>query len=53
MLPCHICYIYGTWSSKEVEGFKLPYGGKIKGLEKTTQSKSEGEGSTFYGGVDP
>ena len=28
MLPCHNCYICGTWRSKEVGGLKLSYGGQ-------------------------
>ena len=27
-LPCHSCFIYGTWRSKEVGGLKPSYGGK-------------------------
>ena len=30
MLPCHSCYICGTWRSKEVGGLKLSYGGEGK-----------------------
>ena len=30
MLPCHSCFICGTWRSKEVGGLKLSYGGKGK-----------------------
>ena len=30
MLPCHGCYVCGTWRSKEVGGWKLSYGGKGK-----------------------
>ena len=32
MLPCHSCYICGTWRSKEIPrgGSKLSYGGKGK-----------------------
>ena len=30
MLPCHGCYICGTWGSKEVGGLKLSYGGTGK-----------------------
>ena len=22
-MPCHSCYIYGTWRIKEVDGFKV------------------------------
>ena len=28
MLPCHSCYIYGTWKNRNVEGLKSSYGGK-------------------------
>lgn len=34
MMSCHICYIYGTWSSKEVvrgERFKVIWGQATKG----------------------
>ena len=30
MLPCHNCYVCGTWRSKEVGGINLSYGGKRK-----------------------
>ena len=30
VLPCHSCYICGTWKSKEVRGLKSQYGGKGK-----------------------
>ena len=30
MLPCHSCYVGGTWRSKELRGLKLSYGGKGK-----------------------
>ena len=30
MLPCHSCYIYGTWRGKEVGGLKSMYGGKLR-----------------------
>ena len=30
MLPCHSCYIYGTWRSKELGGLKSSNGGKLK-----------------------
>ena len=48
MLPCHSCYIYGTWRSKEVGGLKSPYGEKLKG----ESHKAKGGEGTFYGGVD-
>ena len=38
MLPCHSCYIYGTWRSEEVGEFKViayTYGGKLKGATKS------------------
>ena len=51
MLPCHSCYIYGTWRNKEVGGLKLSYGGKLKG--ESHKVKWGGGGGTFYGAVDP
>ena len=30
MLPCHSCYICGSWKSKKVGGLKLSYRGKGK-----------------------
>ena len=40
-MPCHSCYICGTWRSKEVGGFKSSNGGK---------GKSHKEGESLWGG---
>ena len=42
MLPCHNCYIYGIWRSKEVKGLKSSYRGKGK-------SHKGGEGDFYEG----
>ena len=34
MLPCHSCYICGTWRSKEVGSLKLSYGGEGKSYKQ-------------------
>ena len=44
MLPCHSCYIYGTWRSKEVGSLKSSYGGN---------SGDTHWGVTFTWRVDP
>ena len=49
MLPCHSCYIYGTWRSKEVGGLNSSYGGKLKG----EATKSKGRGALFIGELTP
>ena len=44
MVPCHSCYIYGTWRSKEVgrgEVLKSSYGGGGQVIK---------EGRNFYEG---
>ena len=47
MLPCHSCYIYGTWRSKEVGSLKSSYGGKLKGGSKHKVKR----GRAFFMGV--
>ena len=34
MLPCHSCYICGTWRRKEIDGLKPSYGRKKKSHKK-------------------
>ena len=48
MLPCHSCYIYGTWRGKEVGEFKVMEGSKGGGQSH----KVKGE-NNFCGGVEP
>ena len=45
MLPSHSCYIYMTWRSKDLVGFKV-----VIGREPI---KPKQEGHNFYGGIDP
>ena len=47
MLPCHSCYSYGTWRSKELGGIKVIVKKEAEGVSHKVR------GSTFYGGVDP
>ena len=42
MLPCHSCYIYGTWRTNNIEGLKLSYGRKGKKSQR---------GSIFVGPI--
>ena len=48
MLPCHSCYIYRTWRSKELGGSKSLHGGKLK---RGNYKKSKGE--LFMGELTP
>ena len=47
MLPCHSCYIYGTWRSKKVGDLKSSYGGKLKG------GSHKVKGRVTLSGVEP
>ena len=47
MQPCHSCYSYGTWRSKELGGIKVIVKKEAEGVSHKVR------GSTFYGGVDP
>ena len=49
MLPCHSCYIYGTWRSKEVGGFKVIVSREAKGGEPESQRG----GDNFYEAAEP
>ena len=53
MLPCHSCYIYGTWRSKEVGAkvFKVIVWREAE-AEEGEVTKSKGCGN-FYGWVEP
>ena len=55
MQSCYSCYIYRTWTSKEVSGFKVVIGSEAEG-RRATLSKGRGERTrrgNFYEGVDP
>ena len=50
MLPCHSCYIYGTWKSKEEERLKVIIWREAEGgVEPQTQSWGVGGGGIFFG----
>ena len=49
MLPGHSCYIYETWRSKKVGGFKVIIWREVE--RRKPKSQRHGAG-TFYGGVD-
>ena len=49
MVPCHSCYIYGTWRVKEVGGLNSSYGGKLNG----GSYKVKGSGALFMGELTP
>ena len=51
MLPCHGCYIYGTWTSKEVVGVTVIVWADGGRLEQRPESQRKR--GNFYGGVDP
>ena len=52
MLPCHSCYIYGTWRSKEVGGFKTIVWRETGGGGGATY-KVKGGGAIFMGELTP
>ena len=49
MLPCHSCYIYGSWGSQEVEEFKVIVWREAEEGQPQSQEMWE----NFHGGVDP
>ena len=51
MLPCHSCYIYGTWKSREEERLKVIIWREAEGgVEPQTQSWGVGGGGgNFFG----
>ena len=56
MLPCHSCYIYGTWRSKAVGSCKVIVWRKAEGGKSQSQMRGVGGGGgwcTFYGAVHP
>ena len=48
MLPCHSCYSYGTWRSKELGGFKV-----IVWMEAEGVSHKKSKGAPFMGELTP
>ena len=49
MLLFHSYYIYGTWRSKEVEGLKSSYRGKLREGRGESHTRSKEEGQFFWG----
>ena len=47
MLPCHSCYSYWTWRSKELGGIKVIVWREAEGVSHKVKR------CAFYGGVDP
>ena len=47
MLPCHSCYSYWTWRSKELGGIKVIVWREVEGVSHKVKR------CTSYGGVDP
>ena len=44
MLPCHSCYIYGTWRSKAVGSCKVIVWRKAEGGKSQSQMRGVGGG---------